>query len=50
MLTLLVPGVGMGGTGTSGAGGGTSHLLMIMGVGRSWLMPFLLFLGVTHGR
>lgn len=50
MLTLFVPGVGMGGTGTGGVAAGSSHLLMIMGVGRSWLMPFLFFLGVTHGR
>lgn len=50
MLVLLVPGVGMGATPTAGPGGDANHLLMLMGVGRTWLMPFLLFLGGTHGR
>lgn len=50
MLTLLVPGVGMGGNGGTAAAADTSHLLMLMGVGRSWLLPFLLFLGVYNGR
>lgn len=49
MLVLLVPGVGMGGNGGSAVADNT-HLLMLMGVGRSWLMPFLLFLGVYNGR
>lgn len=44
MLTLLVPGVGMGGAGTAGAGGDPVHLLMIMGVGRA-LIPFLIWIG-----
>ena len=48
MLALLVPGVGMGGNdGTAVAD--TPHLLMLMGVGRSWFLPFLLFLGVHNG-
>ena len=50
MLTILVPGVGMGAAGAAGPGGDTNHLLMLMGVGRSWLLPLLLFFGVTHGR
>lgn len=41
MLLLLVPGVGMGATATGGLGGDNSHLLMLMGVGRSIVLPFL---------
>lgn len=44
MLALLVPGVGMGGSSSAGPGGDTSHLLMVMGVGRA-LLPFLFWLG-----
>lgn len=51
MLLLLVPGVGMGATPTAGPGGDNTHLLMMMGVGRSWLLPLLVsFLGAAHGR
>lgn len=46
MLVLLVPGVGMGATGTAGAGGDTTHLLLLMGVGRSIVLPFAWFIGV----
>lgn len=46
MLVLLVPGVGMGAAGAVGPGGDTSHLLMLMGVGRAIILPILWFLGV----
>lgn len=51
MLLLLVPGVGMGATATGGPGGSAPPLLMLMGVGRSWLLPLLVsLLGAAHGR
>ena len=50
MLALLVPGVLMGGSSEAAPGGDDTHLLMLMGVGRSWLLPLITFLGVYNGR
>lgn len=49
MLTLLIPGVSMGGSGTGGSPATNDHLLTIMGIGRSWWIPFLLSVGAWHG-
>jgi len=49
MLSLLVPGVHMGG-GTAAAGADPlAGFLPIMGVGRAWWI-IITFLGVLHGR
>ena len=49
MISLLVPGVNMGGSGSAGGGGGsTLRLLPMTGVGRAWwwiVLPTLLVLG-----
>lgn len=42
MLTLLVPGVGMGAGPAGGAVGADTHLLMMMGVGKAFAPLFLL--------
>jgi hypothetical protein len=44
MLSLLVPGVFMGASST-GEEVGLVHRLMVLGVGRMWWIPFLLFAG-----
>jgi hypothetical protein len=47
MLALLVPGVLMGGSSDTAPGGGDTHLLMLMGVGRSW-WPLFVILGSSY--
>lgn len=44
MLTLLVPGVGMGGSG-SGTSVSLAGRLLLLGVGRAWWVPLL---GLYH--
>lgn len=53
MLTLLVPGVGMGGSDAGGGAAPTGRFLPLMGVGRMFI-PFLFMWScvyeVVHGR
>lgn len=44
MLSLIIPGVGMGAT-SSGAEDALVHRLLILGVGRMWWVPFLVLVG-----
>lgn len=49
MLTLLVPGVLMGASPVGAAPGGADRLLPLVGVGRAWLLPFLMLIGGSRG-
>ena len=49
MLSLLVPGVLMGGSSTADGGAGGIPRLLMLGVGRVWWIPFLFAIGAYRG-